>query len=32
MDKWILGKGDFRWRDVLKTLEEKAVVTSTSNF
>jgi dipeptidyl aminopeptidase/acylaminoacyl peptidase len=32
MDKWILGKGDFRWRDVLKTLEEKAMsVTSTSN-
>ena len=31
MDKWILGKGDFRWRDVLKTLEERATVTSTSS-
>ena len=31
MDKWILGKGDFRWRDVLKTLEDRAVLTSTSN-
>jgi dipeptidyl aminopeptidase/acylaminoacyl peptidase len=32
MDKWILGKGGFRWQDVLKTLEEgapqKAVTTS----
>lgn len=24
MDKWILGKGDFRWRDVLMTLEERS--------
>jgi dipeptidyl aminopeptidase/acylaminoacyl peptidase len=24
MDRWILGKGGFRWRDVLKTLEEGA--------
>jgi dipeptidyl aminopeptidase/acylaminoacyl peptidase len=31
MDKWILGKGDFKWRDVLKTLEERATVTSTSS-
>jgi dipeptidyl aminopeptidase/acylaminoacyl peptidase len=29
MDKWILGKGDFRWRDVLKTLEERASSVST---
>ena len=32
MDKWILGKGGFRWQDVLKTLEgtaaTKAVTTS----
>lgn len=32
MDKWILGKGDFKWRDVLKTLEDRATsVTSTSS-
>ncbi|HWP69562.1 MAG TPA: S9 family peptidase [Gemmatimonadaceae bacterium] len=31
MDKWILGKGDFRWRDVLKTLEDRANVSSTSS-
>jgi dipeptidyl aminopeptidase/acylaminoacyl peptidase len=24
MDKWILGKGGFKWQDVLKTLEEGA--------
>jgi dipeptidyl aminopeptidase/acylaminoacyl peptidase len=24
MDKWILGKGEFKWRDVLKTLETRA--------
>ena len=29
MDKWILGKGDFRWRDVLKTLEDRAASVST---
>ena len=29
MDKWILGKGDFRWRDVLKTLEDRATSVST---
>ena len=29
MDKWILGKGDFRWRDVLKTLEDRASSVST---
>ncbi len=32
MEKWIRGKGDFKWKDVLKTLEEnagqKAVTTS----
>lgn len=34
MDKWILGKGDFKWRDVLKTLEEgseKTAVSATSS-
>jgi dipeptidyl aminopeptidase/acylaminoacyl peptidase len=32
MDKWILGKGDFKWQDVLKTLETRATsVTSTSS-
>ncbi|MGQ0766494.1 MAG: prolyl oligopeptidase family serine peptidase [Gemmatimonadota bacterium] len=33
MDKWILGKGGFRWQDVLKTLEAGAgtrAVTTTS--
>ncbi|MBL8962188.1 MAG: prolyl oligopeptidase family serine peptidase [Gemmatimonadetes bacterium] len=33
MDKWILGKGGFKWQDVLKTLEEGAetkAVTTTS--
>jgi dipeptidyl aminopeptidase/acylaminoacyl peptidase len=33
MDKWILGKGGFKWQDVLKTLEESAeqkAVTTTS--
>lgn len=30
MDKWILGKGGFRWRDVLKTLEEKEGAITTS--
>jgi dipeptidyl aminopeptidase/acylaminoacyl peptidase len=29
MDKWILGKGEFRWRDVLKTLEDRAASVST---
>jgi len=29
MDKWILGKGDFKWRDVLKTLEDRATSVST---
>jgi len=29
MDKWILGKGDFKWRDVLKTLEDRAASVST---
>jgi len=28
MDKWILGKGDFKWRDVLKTLEDRATVST----
>lgn len=31
MDKWILGKGGFKWQDVLKTLEEgetKAITTT----
>ena len=30
MDQWLLGKGGFRWRDVLKTLEEKATANITS--
>ncbi|MFN8573565.1 MAG: S9 family peptidase [Gemmatimonadaceae bacterium] len=31
MDHWILGKGGFQWRDVLKTLEEKSAATTTSS-
>ena len=27
MDKWILGKGGFRWQEVLKTLEESPPAT-----
>lgn len=30
MDKWILGKGAFKWKDVLKTLEESAGATAVS--
>lgn len=30
MDKWIRGKGDFRWQDVLKTLEAGADTTTTA--
>jgi dipeptidyl aminopeptidase/acylaminoacyl peptidase len=35
MDKWVLGKGGFKWQDVLKTLEEGAeqkAVTTTSGM
>lgn len=31
MDHWILGKGGFQWKDVLKTLEEKSAATATSS-
>jgi dipeptidyl aminopeptidase/acylaminoacyl peptidase len=31
MDHWILGKGGFQWKDVLKTLGEKAAATTTSS-
>ncbi len=31
MDKWILGKGGFQWKDVLKTLDEKATANVTSS-
>jgi acetyl esterase/lipase len=34
MEKWIRGKGDFNWQQVLKTLEESAeqkAVTTTSS-
>ena len=30
MDHWILGKGKFQWRDVLKTLEDRAATNATT--
>lgn len=32
MDKWLLGKGGFQWRDVLKTLEEKAAAANVTSM
>ncbi len=36
MEKWIRGKGDFQWQQVLKTLEDsaaaRAVTTSSDRF
>lgn len=32
MDKWILGKGGFQWKDVLKTLEEKGAAANVTSM
>lgn len=32
MDKWILGKGGFQWKDVLKTLDEKGATANVTSM